>query len=1185
MVRRRQRQTQQDLPPVAQLDRPSSSNSLFASDIDTSEWNSEENSETISPQNLLTHSQQQGFQFSHTPILSTAEKQAPSSPIQAKLAVGSANDAYEQEADDISEQVIGQIYESGDGHLPQNTINLHKKSPSPFKALQCYRSTPQPAKGQQPVSPEVETQVDHMRGKGQSLPRETQQTMEQAFGTDFSTVKIHTDNQAHRLNESVQAKAFTTGPDIFFRRGTYQPSHQEGQKLIAHELTHVVQQQRSPTGQTTILQRDPTNNSSDKTSAETDDKDDIKATSEGEASASSTADTGGEMNDFDLGQSPSVGISGLLARGRSSSRRPIGKKADSLKPTNTGSSNKQLIHSSTSPTTNTGKNSSFLGKRNPHIKFGVLDPDLEAEFNHSPTFDHVDDTSQYHRTSQPLKRVGNHSTERSLEQYLSEASLEIANIENEVLNIADKSSEEGKNSQENLSELKIKEEKIKEIFETLDKCRIGLRTKNVDASHDDFLGETQENNSESFEKLRLKYAEAKIIKGKIEDLITENKYESIRQNIDGETLLTDVEVGGAASTVTNAALGTLDTAKASTYQYSKQVYEDSKYVQNKANQIGGYAEYVEDAQTAYSKADELDKIPPNKVLSSDEQVKIQDLRLKKENIVKRITLKRTKKESIEAKLKDKSLLVEADDYADKLKKAQSIVEFKQEFVYYFYDQTKIIQEEFKDKEENPEKNKATAKANVMAAHAKSAADEIRGHRLEAKKIRNDLRKQGVYPDIPHAIAGAAKTEVRDFLVGVATLGLGTAKAQKDKRGYTEGTEYTSIFSQVKEAYQKVKALTNINPDEDGYLDKFAAGLEVINSCLIEPVKRVAKNIGLLATGLSFVPVPGIQIVTVTIATIASTVKLILSTIKAAISAVIGVIRGLQTVISAWWAQDPRTAMYRQAQLQDSGFTTLKDAAGVGGSELTGFMASISELNKIEPVTTQDIFSGNLEGEVTENINSKIEAKLPEENGASTSEAESATLQEQFKAKAAKVPEQALSIAQTVAVQGPSAAVDSTTAIASAAYLSGVNDNTDTRKQQEAGKLSPTAGHQTGAVSNNALSAASTMERKVSKGLIMQRRDKATEKLGYITQNFGDADRKVGDVEKKSNELNTGLQPQASQSNDTAEVTEEDRSSASGTVQKIKDTLQDAKDGFAAGKSFLQQGQKGVEKAVTSKLEE
>jgi len=70
--------------------------------------------------------------------------------------------------------------------------------------------------------------------------------MESAFGTDFSGVRVHTDAEADALNQAVNAVAFTTGQDVFFRQGAYNPSHSSGRELLAHELTHVVQQGGGP---------------------------------------------------------------------------------------------------------------------------------------------------------------------------------------------------------------------------------------------------------------------------------------------------------------------------------------------------------------------------------------------------------------------------------------------------------------------------------------------------------------------------------------------------------------------------------------------------------------------------------------------------------------------------------------------------------------------------------------------------------------------------------------------------------------------------------------------------------------------------------------------------------------------------------------------------------------------------
>ncbi len=99
-----------------------------------------------------------------------------------------------------------------------------------------------PDGGGMDVSSEVEETIEEKRGGGEALPHSTRQSMEGSFGADFSDVKVHHDDQAHTLNQSLSARAFTTGQDIFFAEGEYNPDTSEGERLMAHELTHVVQQ-------------------------------------------------------------------------------------------------------------------------------------------------------------------------------------------------------------------------------------------------------------------------------------------------------------------------------------------------------------------------------------------------------------------------------------------------------------------------------------------------------------------------------------------------------------------------------------------------------------------------------------------------------------------------------------------------------------------------------------------------------------------------------------------------------------------------------------------------------------------------------------------------------------------------------------------------------------------------------
>jgi hypothetical protein len=92
------------------------------------------------------------------------------------------------------------------------------------------------------VPPNLESQIEAARGSGSPLAEGSRAKLEGAFGADLSDVRVHTDTASDTLNRAVQARAFATGHDIFFRQGAYNPGSAGGQELLAHELTHVVQQ-------------------------------------------------------------------------------------------------------------------------------------------------------------------------------------------------------------------------------------------------------------------------------------------------------------------------------------------------------------------------------------------------------------------------------------------------------------------------------------------------------------------------------------------------------------------------------------------------------------------------------------------------------------------------------------------------------------------------------------------------------------------------------------------------------------------------------------------------------------------------------------------------------------------------------------------------------------------------------
>lgn len=84
--------------------------------------------------------------------------------------------------------------------------------------------------------------LDVVGSGGQPLATGVREDMEARIGADLSDVRVHTDDAAHRSAEAVSARAYTVGSDVVFQRNLYDPSSSDGQLILAHELTHVVQQ-------------------------------------------------------------------------------------------------------------------------------------------------------------------------------------------------------------------------------------------------------------------------------------------------------------------------------------------------------------------------------------------------------------------------------------------------------------------------------------------------------------------------------------------------------------------------------------------------------------------------------------------------------------------------------------------------------------------------------------------------------------------------------------------------------------------------------------------------------------------------------------------------------------------------------------------------------------------------------
>ncbi|WP_445249316.1 eCIS core domain-containing protein [Microcoleus sp. OTE_8_concoct_300] len=162
--------------------------------------------------------------------------------VQAKLTLGAPGDMYEQEADRVARQVVDEIHSSA-FQAPKKRSEGERK-PDSGEAGRVQRQITVRAAGDAggEISSEWETQLQGAKSGGLPLSPTVKEPMERAFGADFGGVRVHTGAQADMLARSIQAKAFTAGQDVFFRQGAYEPGSRGGQELIAHELTHVVQQ-------------------------------------------------------------------------------------------------------------------------------------------------------------------------------------------------------------------------------------------------------------------------------------------------------------------------------------------------------------------------------------------------------------------------------------------------------------------------------------------------------------------------------------------------------------------------------------------------------------------------------------------------------------------------------------------------------------------------------------------------------------------------------------------------------------------------------------------------------------------------------------------------------------------------------------------------------------------------------
>jgi hypothetical protein len=220
-----------------------------------------------------------GHDFSRIPIHTPA-----AGAIQTRLAINKPGDEYEQEADRIAEQMMRMVEPTPIGSAPvaiqrkcagcedeeENAVPTERVpavvTQPPSKAAMTRPGALQGVEGEEEEYPPVSQAVvfrkaefatplttaesvaaitDRLggcRAGGEALPALTCQRMENAFGYDFSRVRVHRDAEAGEMSRQLSALAFTYGSHIYFGNGMYDPDGSSGKRLLAHELTHVVQQ-------------------------------------------------------------------------------------------------------------------------------------------------------------------------------------------------------------------------------------------------------------------------------------------------------------------------------------------------------------------------------------------------------------------------------------------------------------------------------------------------------------------------------------------------------------------------------------------------------------------------------------------------------------------------------------------------------------------------------------------------------------------------------------------------------------------------------------------------------------------------------------------------------------------------------------------------------------------------------
>ncbi|MBC2702900.1 MAG: DUF4157 domain-containing protein [ANME-2 cluster archaeon] len=187
-----------------------------------------------------------------------------SKALQAKLRIGQPGDVYEQEADRVADEVM-RMPEPGvqrqvepeeeEEEILQAKPLVDQITPLVQRQVEEEEEEMLQPKSREDITSEVsndlDSQINAIKGGGRPLAESERAYFEPRFGADFSRVRVHTDTRATDSAQAVNARAYTVGQDVVFGTGQYVPETTSGQRLLAHELTHVIQQGESILNRTT----------------------------------------------------------------------------------------------------------------------------------------------------------------------------------------------------------------------------------------------------------------------------------------------------------------------------------------------------------------------------------------------------------------------------------------------------------------------------------------------------------------------------------------------------------------------------------------------------------------------------------------------------------------------------------------------------------------------------------------------------------------------------------------------------------------------------------------------------------------------------------------------------------------------------------------------------------------------